>query len=69
MVVPFSLHKENDMLKWALIFAMIAVVAGVPGSGGIAGAPAGIAKILFFPALLIFAIFLVLGVTIAKKIT
>ena len=37
------------MLKWAIIFAVIALVAGALGFGGIAGAAAGIAKLLFFP--------------------
>ncbi len=57
------------MLKWALIFAVVAVIAGILGFGGIAGAAAGIAKLLFFLAVADFVLFLVLGVTIAKKIT
>ncbi len=61
--------KENDMIKWAIIFAIIAVVAGLLGFGGIAGAAAGIAKFLAVLALIIFAIFLVLGFTVAKKVT
>ena len=36
------------MLYWALVFLVIALVAGALGFGGIAGASAGIAKILFF---------------------
>ena len=36
------------MLTWALIFAVIALVAGVFGFGGVASAAAGIARILFF---------------------
>ncbi|WP_461609892.1 DUF1328 domain-containing protein [Brevundimonas naejangsanensis] len=61
--------KENDMIKWAIIFAIIAVVAGLLGFGGIAGAAASIAKFLAVLALIIFAIFLVLGFTVAKKVT
>lgn len=35
------------MLKWALIFAVIAVIAGVFGFTGVAAGAATIAKILF----------------------
>jgi uncharacterized membrane protein YtjA (UPF0391 family) len=49
------------MLKWALIFAVVALIAGLLGFGGIAGAAAGVAKFLFFAFLVIFAVFLVLG--------
>ena len=36
------------MLYWALIFLVVALIAGALGFGGIAGASAGIAQILFF---------------------
>ena len=49
------------MLKWALIFFIIAIVAGVFGFTGIAAGAATIAKWLFFIAVAIFVIFLVLG--------
>lgn len=35
------------MLKWAAIFLLIALVAGAFGFTGVAGASAGMAKILF----------------------
>ncbi|MGV7121361.1 MULTISPECIES: DUF1328 family protein [unclassified Sphingopyxis] len=57
------------MFKWALIFAVIALLAAVLGFGGIAGAAAGIAKILFFVGLALVVLFLVLGAAAAKKIT
>lgn len=57
------------MLKWAAIFAVIALVAGVLGFGGLAGAAWGIAKILFWIAVVIAVLFLVLGLTIYKEIT
>ncbi|NND19086.1 MAG: DUF1328 domain-containing protein [Silicimonas sp.] len=46
------------MLGWALTFLIVALVAAAFGFGGIAGATAGIAQILFFVflALFIFAI-------------
>ena len=36
------------MLGWALTFLVIALIAAVLGFGGIAGAAAGIAKVIFF---------------------
>ena len=57
------------MLKWALIFLVVGLVAGVLGFGGIAGASIGIAKFLFFVAIALFVIFLVLGYTVFKKVT
>jgi uncharacterized membrane protein YtjA (UPF0391 family) len=36
------------MLYWALVFFIIAVVAGTFGFGGISAAAAGIAQILFY---------------------
>jgi uncharacterized membrane protein YtjA (UPF0391 family) len=49
------------MLKWALIFFGISVVAGFFGFSGISAGAATISKWLFFIALAIFAIFLVMG--------
>jgi len=60
--------RRNDMLKWALIFAVVALIAGALGFGGIAGAAAGIAKLLFFVAVVGFLIFLALGIFAGRKI-
>ena len=57
------------ILKWALIFFLVSVVAGLLGFTGIAGASFAIAKLLFFIALAIFVVLLVLGITIFKKAT
>jgi len=57
------------MLKAALIFLVLGVVLAALGFGGIGGAFVGIAKILFFIAIAVFLIFLVLGITAAKKVT
>ena len=48
------------MLRWALIFLVVALIAGVLGFGGIAGASMGIAKILFFVFLVLFLASLVM---------
>jgi len=57
------------MLKWALIFLVVGLILGGMGFGGVGGAFVGIAKILFFLAIALFVIFLVLGLMAAKKIT
>ena len=50
------------MLKWALIFFVISVIAGYFGFTGVAGTTRKIAKVLFFIALLIFLVVLIFGV-------
>jgi len=52
---------EYEMLYWALVFFVIALVAGAFGFGGIAEASSGIAQILFFLFLVLFAASLILG--------
>jgi uncharacterized membrane protein YtjA (UPF0391 family) len=53
--------EENAMLKWALIFFVISLIAGFFGFSGVSAASASIARILFGIALVIFVIFLVLA--------
>lgn len=50
------------MIKWAIIFFVISLVAGVLGFTGVAAGARKIAKILFFIAIAIFLIILVFGV-------
>jgi uncharacterized membrane protein YtjA (UPF0391 family) len=57
------------MLKWALIFFVISIVAGALGFSGISSAAGGLARILFFVALAIFVVCLILGLTLFKAIT
>ncbi len=55
-------HKEEfNMLYWAAVFFMVAIVAAIFGFGGIVSAAAGIAKILFFVFLILFIISLITG--------
>ena len=59
------------MLKYAIVFAIISLIAGALGFGGIAAGPAGIAKVLFGVFLILTVIFVVLaalGVGAARKI-
>lgn len=55
------LSGVREMLRWALIFLVVALVAAVFGFGGIASASAGIAQILFFLFLVLFVVSLVMG--------
>ncbi|KQN35442.1 DUF1328 family protein [Sphingomonas sp. Leaf38] len=56
------------MLKLAITFLVIGAVLAVLGFGGIGGAFIGIAKILFFIAIALFVIFLVLSLLAGKGI-
>ena len=58
---PGLCERKHAMLKWALIFLVISIVAGFLGFSGVSAATATIAKVLFFLALFIFVIFLVLA--------
>ena len=53
------------MLHWALIFLILALIAGVMGFGGIASDARWIAKILLFVFLALFVISLITG----RKVT
>jgi len=56
--VPGSLFSP---LACLLGFLVIAIIAGVLGFGGIASTAGGIAQVLFFIFLVIFAIALIMG--------
>jgi uncharacterized membrane protein YtjA (UPF0391 family) len=47
------------MLRWAIGFFIVALIAALLGFGGVAVAAAGIAKILFYLFLILFLITLV----------
>lgn len=57
------------MIKWAIIFAVIGLIAGVLGFSGIAGTAMGIAQFLFWAAIIIAVVLFVLGLTVFKKIS
>jgi uncharacterized membrane protein YtjA (UPF0391 family) len=52
---------EVVMLSWVVTFLVIALIAGVLGFGGIAGASVEIAKAIFFIAVILFLISAVVG--------
>lgn len=55
------------MFKWAIIFFILAMVAGLLGFGIIANLSYGIAKILFFVFIGLFVISLIFGKRIINK--
>lgn len=61
--------KGSTVLKWAIVFAVAALVLGVLGFAGIAGAFVDIAIILFWLAVIVAVALAVLGVTVYKKVT
>ena len=56
-----TLDEEVVMLSWVVTFLIIALVAGLLGFGGIAGASIEIAKIVFFVAIVLFAVSALVG--------
>ncbi len=50
------------MLKWALLFFIVSLVAGFFGFTGVASGAKSIAKVLFVIAIAIFLVVLVFGV-------
>jgi uncharacterized membrane protein YtjA (UPF0391 family) len=63
-------RKEEEravtLLKWALVFFLVSVVAGVLGFTGISAASADVAQFLFYVFVVIFLVLLILGLTIFR---
>jgi uncharacterized membrane protein YtjA (UPF0391 family) len=55
------------MLGWALTFLIIALIAAAFGFGGIAGTAVGIAKLIFFVAIVLFVISLIYGLVSGRR--
>jgi uncharacterized membrane protein YtjA (UPF0391 family) len=56
------------MLRWALLFLLVSLVAAALGFTDIAAGAASIAKVLFAIFLVIFLVFLVLGIMAGEAI-
>ncbi len=56
------------MLYWAVVFLVIAIIAGVLGFTGVYLAAAGIAKVLFFLFLVLFVISLIFGGMTGRRV-
>ena len=53
--------EELIMLSWVVTFLIVALIAGILGFGGVAGASIEIAKIIFFIAIMLFLVSAVVG--------
>ena len=51
----------GNLLYWAIVFLIIAIVAALFGFGGVAGTAMAGAKILFWIAIILFVISLIFG--------
>lgn len=56
------------MIKWAIIFFLISLVAGFFGFTNVAARARGISRWLFFVALMLFLIILIFGVMLGMLI-
>jgi len=43
----------SSLLHWAIVFLVVALIAGVLGFGGVAGTAVGAAKLLFWVAIIL----------------
>jgi uncharacterized membrane protein YtjA (UPF0391 family) len=62
-------QEETTMLRWALIFLVVGLIAALLGFTGIAGASFAIAKTLAYVFLLVFVVLLLLGIIGGSKLT
>ena len=59
-IVPF-LTEGVLMLRWAILFLIVAIIAGVFGFGGIVAVATDIARLLFLVFMVLFVVALVAG--------
>jgi uncharacterized membrane protein YtjA (UPF0391 family) len=63
---PSQRRRAVTLLKWALVFFLISVVAGILGFTGVSAASADVARFLFYVFVVIFLVLLILGLTIFR---
>jgi uncharacterized membrane protein YtjA (UPF0391 family) len=56
------------MLRLALFFLVVSIIAAVFGFSGIAAATADIARILFFIAIVVFVVLLIAGLMLGSTL-
>jgi uncharacterized membrane protein YtjA (UPF0391 family) len=56
------------MLRWALIFFIVALVAAAFGFTGIAAAASGVAQLLFYVFVVLFVVALIAGLAAGKRV-
>jgi len=57
---------EMTILKWALVFLVVSIIAGLLGFTGVSIVSADIARTLFYIFVVIFLVLLILGLTIFR---
>ncbi len=55
------------MLRWALIFFVISLIAGAFGFTGVASGARSIAKTLFFIAIALFVVFVIIALAVGSS--
>lgn len=55
----------GNLLYWAIVFLVVAIIAALLGFGGIAGTASSAASLLFWIAIILFVVSLVVG--LAKR--
>jgi uncharacterized membrane protein YtjA (UPF0391 family) len=55
------------MIGWVVTFLVVALIAGLLGFTGIAGASIEIAKIIFFIAIILFVVSLIFGAVRGRR--
>ena len=55
------------MMGWVVTFLVIALIAGLLGFGGLAGASIELAKIVFFVAIILFLLSAVFGMARGRR--
>lgn len=58
-----------SLLKWALVFLVISLIAALFGFGGIAAGAADIARVLFYVFVAICVVLFILGLFVYKSVT
>jgi uncharacterized membrane protein YtjA (UPF0391 family) len=66
--MPQTMLGGRTMLKLALFFLVVSLIAALFGFTGISAAAAGIAKLLFFVFLAIFVVLLVIGLMVGSAL-
>jgi uncharacterized membrane protein YtjA (UPF0391 family) len=64
---PALRAREVPVLRWALIFLIVALVAGLLGFTGIQGIAGEIARVLFFVFLVLLLVSLIMGLAGGRK--
>jgi len=69
LIIGLDRAQETSMLKWAFVFLIIAVIAGIFGFTDVEAASATVAQWLFGIFLVLFLGALIIGLTIGARLT